>query len=57
MGTDVKGKVSLALYLSGIAMAYVKPWLGVVLYVAVAGIWLVPDRRLERALKADARTD
>ena len=57
MGTDVKGKLSLALYLSGIALAYVKPWLGVVLYVVVALIWLVPDRRLERALQAEALTD
>jgi len=57
MGTDVKGKVSLVCYLSGIALAYVKPWLGVVLYVVVALIWLVPDRRLERALQAEALTD
>jgi len=57
MGTDVKGKISLACYLTGIALAYVNPWFGVVLYVVVAGIWLVPDRRLERALKAEALTD
>jgi uncharacterized membrane protein len=57
MGTDVKGKLSLAFYLSGIALAYVKPWLGVVFYVIVALIWLVPDRRLERALQAEALTD
>jgi uncharacterized membrane protein len=57
MGTDVKGKLSLAFYLSGIALAFVKPWIGVVLYVIVALIWLVPDRRLERALQAEALTD
>jgi uncharacterized membrane protein len=57
MGTDVKGKVSLACYLTGIALAFVRPWFAVVLYVVVALIWLVPDRRLERALQAEALTD
>ena len=50
MGRDVKGKVSPVLYLTGIALAFVTPWLALVPYVAVALIWLVPDRRVERFL-------
>lgn len=47
LGKDLKGKVSLALYLSAIALAFLRPWAAIVLYVAVAVIWLVPDRRIE----------
>lgn len=54
MGRDVKGKVSPVLYLVGIGLAYVEPWLGVVPYVAVAAMWLVPDRRVERYLERTA---
>lgn len=54
MGRDVKGKISPVLYLVGIALAYVEPWLGVVPYVAVAAMWLVPDRRVERYLERTA---
>ncbi len=47
IGADAKGKVSLALYLAAIALAFVNQWLSDALYVAVALIWLVPDRRIE----------
>lgn len=47
LGKDLKGKVSLALYLSAIVLAFLRPWAAIVLYVAVAVIWLVPDRRIE----------
>ena len=50
MGSDRKGKVSLALYATGIAMAFVQPWISAAIYVLVALIWLVPDRRIERVL-------
>jgi uncharacterized membrane protein len=50
LGRDVKGKISPALYLLGIGLAFVEPWLGQVPYVAVALMWLVPDRRVERYL-------
>jgi uncharacterized membrane protein len=50
LGTDIKGKVSLALYLAGIGLAFVQPWLSIALYVLVAIIWLVPDRRIEKAI-------
>ncbi len=53
LGRDVKGKVSPVLYVCGIGLAYVEPWLGVVPFVAVAAMWLVPDRRVERYLESE----
>jgi uncharacterized membrane protein len=55
VGRDVKGKVSVALYALAIPLAFVDRRLSCALYVAVAILWLVPDRRIEKAL-AD-RTD
>ena len=52
LGRDLKGKVSPFLYLSGIALAFVTPWLGVLVFTCVAIMWLVPDRRVERYLAA-----
>ncbi len=52
LGRDLKGKLSPFLYLSGIALAFVGPWLGELLFTTVAIIWLVPDRRVERYLAA-----
>jgi uncharacterized membrane protein len=51
LGNDFKGKLSLALYASAIALAFVSTWLSIAIYVLVAVIWLVPDRRIERALR------
>jgi uncharacterized membrane protein len=48
LGRDLKGKLSPLVYLAGIVLAFVSPWLAVACYVAVAVIWLVPDRRVER---------
>ena len=50
VGDDFKGKLSIAIYLLGIALAFVLPELACGLYVLVAILWLVPDRRIERAL-------
>ncbi|HEX7807144.1 MAG TPA: TMEM175 family protein [Thermoanaerobaculia bacterium] len=47
---DWKGKLSIVLYLAGIATAFLRPWLGQAFYVIVAIVWLVPDRRIERRL-------
>ena len=49
---DAKGKLSLLIYLAAIPVALMRPWLAGVMYTAVALIWLVPDRRIERALIA-----
>jgi uncharacterized membrane protein len=51
MGRDLKGKVSLGIYLSAIALAFIQPIVSVALYVLVAAIWFIPDRRVERTLK------
>ena len=46
LGRDLKGKVSPALYVAGILLSLLQPWLGLSLYVFVALMWLVPDRRI-----------
>jgi uncharacterized membrane protein len=50
LGSDLKGKLSLGLYLSAIALAFVRPWMAIGLYVAVALMWLIPDRRIEELM-------
>jgi uncharacterized membrane protein len=52
LGRDLKGKMSLVLYLTGIALAFVSPWLAIAAFAAVAITWLVPDPRVERYLAA-----
>jgi uncharacterized membrane protein len=47
IGNDVKGKASLVLYLLAIPLAFVTQWLADAIYVTVALIWLIPDRRIE----------
>jgi uncharacterized membrane protein len=53
VGRDLKGKLSPVLYALGIWLAFVNRWLSVAVYVIVALMWLIPDRRVERALAAD----
>jgi uncharacterized membrane protein len=48
LGRDFKGKASPAFYSLGIAGSFVHPIVGIVFYVAVALLWLIPDRRVER---------
>ncbi|HWN08931.1 MAG TPA: TMEM175 family protein [Pyrinomonadaceae bacterium] len=50
MGRDFKGKVSIVICLAAIPLALVKWWLACALYVLVAIIWLVPDRRIEKTI-------
>jgi uncharacterized membrane protein len=47
MGRDFKGKISPALYAVAIPLAFVNRWIAFGIYVVVALIWLVPDRRIE----------
>jgi uncharacterized membrane protein len=51
LGSDMKGKLSPVLYIAGIALAFIAPWLSILIYVSVAVIWLVPDRRIENILR------
>ena len=50
LGSDFKGKVSLAIYITAITVAFYAPWIACTLYAVVAMIWLIPDRRFERLL-------
>jgi len=53
LGSDFKGKVSVLLYMVAVPGAFVNRWLAFALYVVVAGIWFVPDRRIERRFGKD----
>jgi len=50
VGSDRKGKISLAIYVVAIPLAFVNPRLSDLLYVIVALVWFIPDRRIERAI-------
>jgi uncharacterized membrane protein len=50
LGRDFKGKVSVVIYLVAIPLAFVSAWLACGLYVLVAVMWLIPDRRIEKTL-------
>jgi uncharacterized membrane protein len=50
LGNDFKGKVSMFIYAAAIPLAFVHPLLSCLLYVLVAIMWLVPDRRIEKVL-------
>ena len=47
VGKDRKGKISLALYISAIPLAFVNQWIADAFYIIVAATWLIPDRRIE----------
>jgi len=50
LGADFKGKISMVIYLLAIPLAFVRSWLACGLYVLVAVMWLVPDRRIEKTI-------
>jgi uncharacterized membrane protein len=50
VGRDTKGKVSILAYVAAIALAFVEQWISDALYIAVALMWLVPDKRIESKL-------
>ena len=50
LGRDWKGKLSPVFYLAAIPLAFVNPWISTGLYAGMALLWLIPDRRIERAL-------
>lgn len=51
IGRDLKGKLSLVFYAAAIPLSFVSAWIACGLYVLVAIMWLIPDRRIERSLK------
>jgi uncharacterized membrane protein len=50
LGRRAKGRISELLYVAGIGLAFVRPWIADALYVAVAVMWFVPDRAIERTV-------
>ncbi|MCF8239624.1 MAG: TMEM175 family protein [Saprospiraceae bacterium] len=53
VGNDTKGKISPILYVIGIVFAWTNTWIAGALYILVALIWLIPDKRIERILAAE----
>ncbi len=51
VGKDWKAKISLVLYLAAIPLAFVSSWIASALYLFAALLWLIPDPRIEKALK------
>jgi uncharacterized membrane protein len=51
LGSDIKGKISLLFYIAAILLALASPWISLALYTLVALIWLIPDRRIEHAVR------
>ena len=54
IGRDLKGKLSVVAYALAIALSFVNHWIAAAIYVLVALVWLVPDRRIERVLTPSA---
>jgi uncharacterized membrane protein len=50
LGGDFKGKISIVIYAVAVALAFVNQWISDALYVLVAMMWLVPDRRIEKTV-------
>ncbi len=51
IGNDWKGKISVLIYIIGIGLCFINAWLGFILYVFVAVMWFIPDRRIEKRLQ------
>ncbi|MEO7216044.1 TMEM175 family protein [Mucilaginibacter sp.] len=49
-GADTKGRISLAIYAIAIVVSFIQSWLGFALYIVVACIWFIPDRRIENKM-------
>ncbi len=47
IGRDLKGKVSVVIYITGLVLAFYLVWIAIACYIAVAVIWMIPDRRIE----------
>ncbi len=51
IGNDFKGKISVVIYIAAIALTFLNPWFGFGIYICVAIIWLIPDRRIEKTVE------
>jgi uncharacterized membrane protein len=52
VGGDFAGKTSIGLYAAAIPLAFINQWISDVLYVTVAALWFIPDRRIEKVISA-----
>ena len=57
LGKDRKGKLSAVVYVMGIGLTFAAPWAALAVYIAVAVVWLVPDRRIERVTSVRSDED
>jgi uncharacterized membrane protein len=57
IGSDLKGNLSLVIYIAAIPLAFIRTWLSGICWVIVALIWLLPDRRIERVLQSELPED
>jgi uncharacterized membrane protein len=53
IGKDYKGKISVVLYAASVLLSFVNPYLSLGIYAAVALMWIIPDSRIERAMRGD----
>ena len=53
IGSDTKGKLSVGIYATALAVSFLNPWLGFGLYVLVACIWFIPDKRIENKMNKE----
>ena len=56
LGSDRKGKISMLIYISGIVLSFLHPWIGFGVYTLVAAIWVVPDKRFEERKIAGSKS-
>lgn len=57
IGNGTKGKISVAIYVAAILLSFINSWVSVGLYVVVAAIWFIPDRRIEKKVIANPDTE
>ncbi len=57
VGKVGRERISLAMYVTGAALAFVEPWIAVIIYVAVALLWFAPDRRVEKQVEKTIATE
>ncbi|MBK7309080.1 MAG: DUF1211 domain-containing protein [Chitinophagaceae bacterium] len=55
IGNDRKGIASIILYITGIGCSFINPWIGFSIYVIVAAIWFIPNRRIEKKIENNHR--
>lgn len=57
LGKDWKGILSIILYVAGICLSFINSWIGFSIYVLVAIIWFIPDRRIENKMEAEHKSE